>query len=328
MREVAESVSRWLESGQGVVLATVIELEGSSLRPVGSHMAVAASGEIAGSVSGGCVEGAVFEAAQDLLSGGSPKRLRYGVTDEMGWQVGLACGGTVEIYLEPLTSLHARLVDALAEDASVALVTDLERGDHLLAWADGRTVGADRLAPLLVDAFPGPSAERRMTPQGEVFVQVFAPPRTLTIVGAVHVAQPLVRLAQVIGFRVRVVDARRIFATRERFPTADELAVAWPKEGLGPEYLRPQDGVVILTHDAKFDVPALEIALRSSVGYIGLLGSQTTQLKRRSALVERGFTAEEMARIHGPVGLDLGGRGPEEIALAILAEIIGSEYAH
>jgi xanthine dehydrogenase accessory factor len=289
-------------------------------------MAVATSGEMAGSVSGGCVEGAVFEAAQDVLSGAPPRRLRYSVVDEMGWQVGLACGGTIEVYLEPLTSIHVQLADALATDAPVALATDLERADHLLAWADGRAAGAARLAPLLANVFPGPQAGRRTTAQGEVFVQVFARPRTLTIVGAVHIAQPLVRLAQVVGFRTRVLDARRIFATRERFPTADELAVAWPEEGLQPEHLRPQDAVVILTHDPKFDVPALEIALRSPVGYIGLLGSQSTQAKRQSALVERGFTAEDIARIHGPVGLDLGGPGPEEIALAILAEVVAAYH--
>jgi xanthine dehydrogenase accessory factor len=322
MREIAKPVSRWLDAGEAVALATVIALEGSSLRPVGSHMAVSASGEMTGSVSGGCVEGAVFEAAQDVLAGGPPQRLRYGVVDEMGWQVGLACGGTVEIYLEPLTPVHAQLLVALAEDTSVALATDLERGDHLLVWADGRMIGAERLAPLLADVFPGPCAERRAAPQGEVFVQAFVPPPTLTIVGAVHIAQPLVRLAQVIGFRARVVDARRIFVSWERFPSADELAVAWPEEGLRPEHLRPQDAVVILTHDAKFDVPALEIALRSPVGYVGLLGSRTTQAKRRSALAERGVTEKEMDRIHGPVGLDLGGRRPEEIALAILAEVV------
>jgi xanthine dehydrogenase accessory factor len=153
-------------------------------------------------------------------------------------------------------------------------------------------------------------------------VQVFAPPPVLTVVGAVHLAQPLVRLAQTVGFRVRVVDARRLFATRERFPTADELVTAWPGEGLRPEHLRPRDAVAILTHDPKFDIPALEIALRSPVGYIGLLGSDTTQTSRRSALVERGFRMEELERIHGPIGLDLGGREPEEIALEILAEIV------
>lgn len=322
MREIGRTVRRWLDAGESVALATVIELEGSSLRPVGSRMAIAASGEVVGSVSGGCVEGAVFEAAQDVLVGCSPRRLHYGVADETGWEVGLACGGTVEVYLEPLAPAHRELLEALAGDETVALATDLERGDHLLLWPDGRAAGAERLVPVLAGAFPDPQAERRLTPQGEVFVEVFASPPTLTIVGAVHIAQPLVRLARVMGFRVRVVDARRIFATRDRFPTADELVIAWPEEGLPSRVLRPQDAVVILTHDAKFDVPALEIALDSPVGYVGLLGSRSTQEKRRSALAERGFAAEEMARIHGPVGLDLGGRRPEEIALAILAEII------
>jgi xanthine dehydrogenase accessory factor len=182
------------------------------------------------------------------------------------------------------------------------------------------------LAREVEGAFPGPLAEQRSRSEGALFVQVFAPPATLTVVGAVHLAQPLVRLAQVVGFRVRVVDARRVFATRERFPTADALIGSWPKEALGPIHLRPQDALVILTHDPKFDIPALEVALKSPVGYIGLLGSRTTQARRRKALVERGFTEQQLSRIHGPVGLDLGGQKPEEIALAILAEIVAARH--
>ena len=267
------------------------------------------------------MEGAVFREAEAVLEGAPPKRLRYGVVDEGGWEVGLACGGTIEIYLEPLVPIHERLLEALQANETVAFVTRLDGGGHLLAWPDGRMEGDASLAGDLATAFPGPLAELRSSPEGDRFVQVFAPPPTLTIVGAVHLAQPLVRLAQVMGFRVRVVDARRIFATRDRFPTADELVIAWPREGLGPEHLRPSDALVVLTHDPKFDVPALEIALRSPVGYIGLLGSRSTQERRRAALKERGFTEEDLARIHGPVGLDLGD-APEEIALGIMAEIV------
>ncbi len=326
MREILGDLNRWLAAGEPIALATVVWAEGPSPRPVGSHMAVTASGQMAGSVSGGCVEGAVFREAEEILAGGPPKRLRYGVVDEDGWAVGLACGGTIEVYLEPLAPVHERLLAALAADDMVALVTPLDGGDHLLAWPDGRMEGNTALAPALADAFSGPRAELRSRPGRDLFIQTYALPPTLTVVGAVHLAQPLVRLAQVMGFRVRVVDARRVFATRERFPTADELAVAWPREGLGPSHLRPQDAIVILTHDAKFDLPALEIALRSPVGYIGLLGSHITQAKRQKALAERGCTATQMTRIHGPVGLDLGGREPEQIALAILAEIVAVQH--
>jgi xanthine dehydrogenase accessory factor len=285
-------------------------------------MAVTASGMMTGSVSGGCVEGAVYQEAQDVLAGGPPKRLQYGIVDEEGWEAGLACGGSIEVYLEPLSAAHASVLETLAANGTVGLVTPLDGGEHLVVWPGERVEGDTALAPLLESGFPGPLTARRSLKGRDVFVQIYAPPPTLTIVGAVHLAQPLVGLAQILGFRVRVVDARRVFATPERFPTADELVVAWPQEGLRPEHLRPQDSVVVLTHDPKFDVPAVEIALRSPVGYIGLLGSHTTQAKRRAALAERGFSGDALARIHGPVGLDLGGREPEAIALAILAEIV------
>ena len=326
MKDILPDLNRWLAEGQRIALATVVQAEGPSPRPVGAHMAMTDAGQMAGSVSGGCVEGAVYQEAQEVLDEGKPRRLRYGVVDEGGWEVGLACGGTIEVYVEPLAPIHRQLLTALEAGETVALVTRLDGGGHLLAWPDGRVEGEPGLAGEVEGAFPGPLAELRRRPEGDLFIQVFTHPPTLTIVGAVHLAQPLVRLAQEVGFRVRVVDGRRIFATRERFPTADELIVAWPQEALGPEHLRPQDAVVILTHDPKFDVPALEAALKSPVGYIGLLGSRSTQAKRRAALAERGFTEEEMARIHGPVGLDLGGRAPEEIAVAILAEIIATRH--
>jgi xanthine dehydrogenase accessory factor len=289
-------------------------------------MAVAGSGKMAGSVSGGCVEGAVFEEAQGVLSGGPPKRLRYGVIDETGWEVGLACGGTIEVYVEPLTEVHRRLLEALEAEETVGLATRLDRSEHLLAWSDGRWEGDRTLAPALTALFPGPAAELHHRPGGAVFLEVLTPPPTLVIVGAVHIAMPLVRLAQTLGFRTRVVDARRAFATEERFPTADELIVAWPQDALKADELGPQHYVVILSHDPKFDVPALQIALRSQAGYVGLIGSRATQVKRKAALREAGFGEAELARIHGPVGLDLGGREPAEIALAILAEIVAVRH--
>lgn len=323
MKEIADDLERWISAGESIVLATVVWSEGPSPRPVGACLGITASGKMSGSVSGGCIEGAVFREAQEVLEGAPPKRLRYGVVDEGGWEVGLACGGSVEVYVEPFTPAHRRLLDALRADETVALITRLDGGGHLVAWPDGRMEGDRSLAEELETAFPGPLAELRPSPKGDRFVQVFAPAPTLTIVGAVHLAQSLVRLAQVLGFRVRVVDARRAFATRERFPTADELVIGWPREVLTAEHLRPADALVILTHDPKFDVPALEIALRSQVGYIGLLGSKSTQERRRTALRELGFTEKDLARVHGPVGLDLGD-APEEIALGILAEIVAT----
>ena len=329
MQEIATDLNRWLADGEQIALATVVGAAGSSPRPLGSRMAVTRSGLMAGSVSGGCVEGAVLEQAQAVLAGEPPKLLHYGVADEAAWEVGLACGGSIEVYVEPLVDVHRRLLAALDAQETVALATRLDEGGascHSLAWPDGRMVGdpslAVELCALSPGLFPGPAAELRRLAGGDVFLQVFCPPPTLVIVGAVHIAVPLVDLAQGLGFRVHVVDARRTFATRDRFPTADELTVAWPQDALAAEELGPQHHVVILSHDPKFDLPALEIALRSRAAYVGLIGSRVTQAKRQAALRERGFGEAELARIHGPVGLDLGGREPVEIALAILAEIV------
>jgi len=328
MRELVADLQRWLVAGEPVALATVIAASGPSPRPVGARMAVSAAGRMAGSVSGGCVEGAVLREAQGVLASGSPRRLRYGTVGDEQWEVGLACGGTVEIYVEPLAPLHRRLLAALEAGETVALVTRLDDAAHLLAWPDGRTEGETALTVEVagLDWSGAPLAELRAWASNDLFVQLFTPQPTLTIVGAVHIAQPLTRLAQVLGFRVRVADSRRAFLTAERFPTADERVAARPERALRPEHLRPQDALVILTHSPRFDLPALEIALRSPVGYIGLLGSRNTQARRQAALIERGFSAAELARIHGPVGLDLGGREPEEIALAILAHIVAVRH--
>jgi xanthine dehydrogenase accessory factor len=290
-------------------------------------MAATASGRMTGSVSGGCVEGDILREAQEVLAGEAPRRVRYSAIGEDSWEVGLACGGTIEVYVEPFKAIHRQLLTALQDEEAVALATRLDGSGHLIAWPGGQLNGDRSLAPELMAAlgdgpFPAPKAELRRREGGDVFLEVFTRPPTLTIVGAVHIAVPLVTMAQALGFHVRIVDARRAFATRDRFPDADELIVAWPQDALDPRHLRHQDALVVLTHDPKFDVPALETALRSPVSYIGLLGSTSTQEERQSALTERGFSEPELARIHGPVGLDLGGRQPAEIALAILAEIV------
>lgn len=324
---LATEIISWLSAGERVALATVVWTAGPALRPVGSRMAVTASGRMSGSVSGGCVEGAVVEAAQEVLAGAPPRRLRYGLVEEGAFEeVGLTCGGTLEVYVEPLLEMHRRWLEAVAAGEIIGLATRLDGRGHLLADPDGPRAGDDALLPALSALFPGPAARLETVSGAEVFLEVHVPPPTLVIVGAVHIAQALVALAQTVGFRTVVIDARRAFATRERFPTADELLVAWPQRALTAESLGPHHHVVILTHDPKFDLPALEVALRSRAAYIGLLGSRTTQAKRRAALRERGFTAADLSRIHGPVGLDLGGKEPAEIALAILAEIVAVRH--
>ncbi|MGD2143093.1 MAG: XdhC family protein [Anaerolineae bacterium] len=326
MRAILEDVARWLAAGESIALATVVGTEGSSPRLLGSRMAITESGQMTGSVSGGCAEGDVFRRAQTVLGGQAPRRVRYTGVDEEGWGVGLACGGTIEVFIERLGEVHRQLVDSLEHEETVALATRLDGSGHLIAWPDGRLYGDRTLASQLVPLLPHPTAEHRRHPQGDVFLEVFAPWPTLTVVGAVHIAIPLVVMARELGYRVRVVDARRAFATRDRFGGADELLIAWPAEAMDSEHLRSQDAVVVLAHDPKFDVPALERALRSPVGYIGLLGSTTTQQKRQAALKGKGFSDKDLARIHGPVGLDLGGRRPPEIALAILAEMVAVKH--
>ncbi len=322
MRALLEDLRRWLDGDESIAVATVVHSAGSSPRPLGSRMAVTASGHMAGSVSGGCVEGDVFRKAQDVLVNDTPRRVHYGTVDETGWEVGLACGGSIDVFVEPFDEIHRYLIDALEKDESVALGTRLDGGAHTIVWPGGEVRGDPALASDLAELFPGPAAELRHSPQGDVFLEVFSPSPALTIIGAVHISIPLVSIAKVLGFHVRLVDARRAFATRDRFPDVDELIVAWPRDAMPARYLRPCDAVVILTHDPKFDVPALEVALRSPVGYVGLLGSPSTQAKRHAALKDKGFSSEDLARIHGPVGLDLGGRRPAEIALAIAAEIV------
>lgn len=323
MKEILSEVQTWLEEGETIAVAVVVHAQRPTPRPVGAWMAVSASGKIAGSVSGGCVEGVVFREAQEVLQTQAPKQVTFRVVDEEGWEVGLACGGEMSVYIEPFAPAHRTLLDALARGETVAWAVHLDGAGHLLAWPDGRQEGRADLAPALEGAFPGPLAERRATPMGACFVQVFAPPPTLTIVGAVHLAQILARLAKIMGYRVRVVDPRRAFATAERFPMADEVLVAWPQEALPADALRPSDAVVVLSHDPKIDVPAMATALHSPVGYVGLLGSRRTQAMRRNALREEGLSEEALARIHGPVGYKIG-EAPEEIALGILVEMVAT----
>ena len=334
MHDIATDLTRWLAAGEEIALATVVRAGGSSPRPPGSRMAVSRSGSVAGSISNGCLEGAVFEEAQTVLAGDPQKRLTYGPVTEGSWEIGLACGGSIEVYLESLAAVHQRLLPALAASQTVGLATRLDGSGHLLASPEGPLEGDAALADMLASLFPGPAAELRRTPEenaacdvkGEVFLEVFTPAPTLIIVGASHLAIPLVGLAQTVGFRVQVVDARRTFATPERFPSVDELIVAWPQDALRSDDLGPQHYVVILSHDPKFDLPALRESLRSRAGYIGLLGSRSTQDSRLAALSEEGFSKNELERIHGPIGLDLGGREAAEIALSILAEIVAVRH--
>ena len=307
MREVLGELEQWTREGEDVAIATVVDTWGSSPRPLGSKMLVTRSGKMAGSVSNGCIEGAVFEEAQKVLQSGTPKIAAFGVADDVAFEVGLACGGHIEVFVQPLAPVHRQLVGMLHRDEAATLRTNLVSGE----------------AELVKGTPAGTELARR---DGDVFVEPFRRPAHLVIVGAIHIAIPLHRLARLMGYRVTVIDARAKFATRERFPEADELIVAWPDEALGKLAIDNSTYVVILTHDPKFDLPALRSVLKKDAGYIGAIGSRKTNQNRFDALRKEGFTEAELARVHGPIGLDLGSRGAEETALGILAEITAVRF--
>ncbi len=306
MREVMREIREWRAEGDPVAIATVVETWGSSPRPLGSRMVVSGSGRMVGSVSNGCIEGAVFEAAQEVLAAGRGRLLEYGVADDVAFEVGLACGGHIEVYIEPAAEVHERALDLLERGRPFLLRTDLAAG-----------------ATRLVEASPGFELPRR---DGDVFEEPFGPPAHMVIIGAIHIAIPLHRLAKLMGYRVTVVDARARFATSERFPEADEIVVRWPDEALAGIEIDRSTAVVVLTHDPKFDMPSLRAVLRTGAGYVGAIGSRKTNQNRFDALLAEGFSEADLARVHGPIGLDLGGRGAEATALGIMAEVTAVRY--
>ena len=308
MREVLDELNLWLRDGDDIALATVIETWGSSPRPLGSKMLVTRSGKMAGSVSNGCIEGAVFEEAQKVLKSGIPKIAAFGVADDVAFDVGLACGGHIEVFIQPLNEAHRELIALLNRNEPATLRTNLATGE--------------------TDATRGtPSGSELALRDADFFTEPFRRPAHLVIIGAIHIAIPLHRLAKLMGYRVTVVDARAKFATKERFPEADELIVGWPDEAMAKMVVDSSTYIVILTHDPKFDLPALRSVLRKDAGYIGAIGSRKTNEKRFAALRKEGFTEAELADVHGPIGLDLGSRGAEETALGIMAEITAVRFA-
>jgi len=307
MREVLSELIEWTRTGEEIALATVVETWGSSPRPLGSKMAVTRSGKMAGSVSNGCIEGAVFEEAQKVLKSGEPKLAAFGVADDVAFDVGLACGGHIEVFVQPLGRVQEQLIEMLQRNVPATLRTNLVTGE----------------AALVEGAPSGSELARR---EGDFFVEPFRRPAHLIIIGAIHIAIPLHRLAKLMGYRVTIVDARAKFATKERFPEADELIVAWPDEAMARLEIDNSSYVVILTHDPKFDLPALRSVLGKQAGYVGAIGSRKTNQNRFDALRAEGFTEDQLARVHGPIGLDLGGRGAEETALGILAEITSTRF--
>jgi xanthine dehydrogenase accessory factor len=345
MRDILSDVERWIAEGNSVAIATIIKTWGSAPRAVGSKMAVCSDGAMAGSVSGGCVESAVVQEAFDVLKSGKPKRLHYGVTDEKAWDVGLACGGQIDLWLEPLSAWQVRapgkpspldsLVRAVSDERPVvrAVILGSEGRSAVFPW------GAEPVGSLPSGLWKTVQAEaerllsggvpelRRHSVAGEeieVFYDLVLPSPTLVIVGGVHIGIELVRQAKLLGFRTVVVDPRRAFATAERFPMADAVLHLWPKEAMASIGLNPSTAVAAVSHDPKIDDPALIAALRSPAFYVGALGSAETNRQRATRLKDAGITEKELSKLRAPIGLDLGGRQPAEIALAVMAEIIAT----
>lgn len=332
MRDVLDDIERWRSEGTRVVLATVVATWGSAPRAVGGKMAVAEGRKIAGSVSGGCVENAVAEAAAEVLKTNKPKLLKFGVSDDTAWSVGLACGGAIEVFVEPLgDATYAFVRDALRAERSVAVTTVIggpNAGGKLAMGADGRTAG-DLGNPIdreTRNALTDGRSRRVTLGEDEIFVDVLLPSPRLVLVGGVHIAVALVKLASALGWRTVLVDPREAFGNRARFPDVDEILSEWPDAALAKLALNENTAVAILTHDPKLDDPAVTAALASPAFYVGALGSSRTQEKRRKRLVAAGVSEESLARLHAPIGLDLGGRAPEEIALSVMAQIVAARH--
>ena len=324
MKDVLETLERWTAEGLRVATATVISTERSAPRDPGAVLAVSERGEVAGSVTGGCVEPAVYEEAQAVLAGGPPKLCTYGIADDEAFEVGLPCGGTVHIFVDALDpALVVPLADAVRAERPVALTVRLSGsriGEKQLVFGDAEANGdvVERARELL-----GRGETGFVTLGGdEVFVSSFAPRPRLYVFGAIDFASALASIGRFLGYRVTVCDARAKFVTPERFPEADELVVDWPDRYLESAPVDERTAICVLTHDDKFDVPILQVALKSKAGYIGAMGSRRTTERRNERLLAEGVAEAELGRVHAPIGLPIGSRSPEEVAVAIAAEIV------
>lgn len=336
MRDILSDLDQWgAGENRSIALATVIQTWGSSPRRAGAKMALTPDGKITGSVSGGCVEGAVFDAGVEVLKTNRPQLLHFGVADETAWEVGLACGGSIDIFVQPLvpeTFKHLRAAiteERPAVNINVVRGPDELLGKELLLRDDGSVIGtiSNELDPRALDIAKetlttGESRRVMLNDDVEIFAEAILPPPTLIAVGGVHITIALMTLAKTLGYRTVVVDPRSAFGNETRFPNVDRLIPLWPQEAFEQISITRSTAIAMLTHDPKLDDPALKIALASNAFYVGALGSKTTQAKRRQRLLEDGLTEAQLDRLHGPIGLELGAGTPEEIAMSIMAEIV------
>jgi xanthine dehydrogenase accessory factor len=348
VREIVTTLRSWFEQDIPFAMATVTRTWASSPRPPGAVMALASSGEVAGSVSGGCVEGAVYELAQEVLTTRRPVSEVYGVGDDEAFTFGLTCGGTIEIFVElidvktfPEFPLLMEAIEC-GEPVGVATVVSpgADAGRHLLIGPSSlsgslgnaaldlgvSSRGRGYLAAGRTETINLGLLGEQLDDEVAVLIATFSPPPRMYVFGAIDFAGAMVRMGKYLGFRVTLCDARSVFATTRRFPDADEIVVQWPHEFLSEAFVDERTVICVLTHDPKFDVPLLQVALRSPARYIGAMGSRRTHQNRIASLREIGVSESDLERLSSPIGLDLGARTPEETAVSIAAEIIASTW--
>lgn len=338
MRDTINAIKHWLEGGQTIALATVVQTWGSSPREVGSKMAITSEGEFAGSVSGGCVENAVIEAARQSLETGRPRLLHFGVADETAWEVGLACGGSIDVFVKPLEKTFFAELESVIKKEQPAILATVVRGPddvlghqllmntncpHSKLFGDSRD---DQIANLASEILSrGQTRRVSLDNEVELFFEAILPSPVLVAVGGVHISVALASIAKVLGYRTIVIDPRKAWGSMDRFPHVDTLIQAWPEEAFQQIEVTTSTAIAMLTHDPKLDDPAIKIALSSPAFYIGALGSKTTNAQRRERLLKEGVSQSQLSRLHAPIGLDIGAKSPEEIALAIMAEVVDAE---
>jgi xanthine dehydrogenase accessory factor len=318
---VLQAARDWIGAEGRVALATVVGTWGSAPVPVGGQMVMASDGRFEGSVSGGCVEGEVIAEAESILTDGKPKTLSFGVADDTAWQVGLPCGGEIKVFVERLDAadglqLVERALDARTNRRGILVKTSLDSGRREFFER-----GDERADALVRQHLEAGESELLETPEGAVFLHALVPPARVLVIGATHIGQILAQLVKLTGHEVIVIDPRTAFAAEARFPSI-RLDTEWPQDSIPKIGLDPYTAVVALAHVGHIDDEALKLALRSSSFYVGALGSKRTHAKRTQRLKDAGFTDEEIARIHCPIGINIGAQSPPEIAVSIMAEVV------
>jgi xanthine dehydrogenase accessory factor len=342
MRDIIDQLESWVANEESIAIATVVSTWGSSPRKVGSKMAVRSDGTMIGSVSGGCVEGAVAEAAMKILEGTPPQLLKFGVSDETAWDVGLACGGSIEVFVQKLDEeILTKAASQIKSNQTIGLISLIKGPEHaigkqLLIGLDANVLAGNiaflkDLPEVTLQAALDKGESGRLetgTAAGRktYFLDVVSAPRKLVMIGGVHISIALAEMAKTLGFETIVIDPRRLFASDERFPDVDILIQSWPLEAYEQVSLDRETAVAVLTHDPKIDDPAIIGALEMPVFYIGVLGSRKTHAKRVKRLQKAGINNQQLKRLHAPIGLNIGAQSPEEIALSILAEITTAQH--